>query len=70
MIEETNTKKDGIAIGDLVRHFLTEQVGIVLDIDRLAGHWDQLYVLWTTQGQSLFGPGSKEWLSSQSVDEV
>ena len=63
-------EKNGIMVGDLVRGFLTEQVGIVLAKDALEGHWDQLHVLWTTQGNSMFGPGTQEWISSQSVDAI
>ena len=43
--------------GDIVKHFLTEQIGIVLEVRGDIG----AHVLWTTQGHSLFGPGNKEW---------
>ena len=51
-------------VGDIVRHFLTEQIGVVLDIKPLGS----IHVVWTTQGDSLFGPGSKEWCDEGSLD--
>ena len=51
-------------VGDIVKHFLTEQLGIVLDIKPLGS----IHVMWTTQGESLFGPGSKEWCDERSLD--
>ena len=51
-------------VGDIVRHFLTEQIGIVLEIRGDIG----VHVLWTTQGESLFGPGTKEWCEEKSLD--
>ena len=49
-------------VGDLVKHFLTEQVGIVLETRKgTRVSLDAVHVLWTTQGLSLFGPGNKEW---------
>ena len=50
-------------VGDLVKHFLTEQIGIVLGIG-----FHNVHVLWTTQGLSLFGPGHKEWCDEKSLD--
>ena len=50
-------------VGDIVRHFLTEQIGVVLSNDGCAVH-----VIWTTQGLSLFGPGGKEWCDKRSVE--
>ena len=44
-------------VGDLIFHWLTEQIGIVLEVRGDIG----VHVLWTTQGLSLFGPGHKEW---------
>ena len=44
-------------VGDIVKHFLTDQIGIILEIRGDIG----AHVLWTTQGKSLFGPGHKEW---------
>ena len=44
-------------VGDLVWHWLTEQIGIVLEVRGDIGS----HVMWTTQGLSLFGPGHKEW---------
>ena len=51
-------------VGDIVKSFLTEQIGIVLDIKSLGS----IHVVWTTQGDSLFGPGSKEWCDERSLD--
>jgi len=55
-------------VGDLVKHFLTDQIGIVTDkkVSRCDGV--SYRVLWTTQGHSLFGPGSKEWCSPESLE--
>ena len=50
-------------VGDIVRHFLTEQIGIVMAMDD-----DAIHVLWTTQGLSLFGPGGKEWCGEKSLE--
>ena len=55
--------------GDLVKQFLTEQIGIVLDIQPATPRtFASIRVLWTTQGQSLFGPGTKEWCDERSLD--
>ena len=57
-------------VGDLVRHFLTEQVGIVLTVVVVKPRRSiaSIQVLWTTQGDSLFGPGRKKrWAA---VDDV
>ena len=53
-------------VGDIVKHFLTEQIGIVLAT--MAGRSPTVRVLWTTQGESLFGPGNKEWCAEKSLD--
>ena len=54
-------------VGDLVRGTLTEQLGIIIT-DGPAEHHDALVeVMWTTQGDSLFGPGHKEWCSKNSL---
>ena len=50
-------------VGDIVKHFLTEQIGVVLEIRGDIG----AHVLWTTQGLSLFGPGNKEWCFEKSL---
>ena len=50
-------------IGDLVFHWLTEQIGVVLEVRGDIG----VHVLWTTQGLSLFGPGHKEWCCEKSI---
>ena len=58
-------------VGDLVQHFLTEQLGIVLEVRDTATQASCVcHVLWTTQGQSLFGPGTKEWCDGRSIDLV
>ncbi len=51
-------------VNDLVFHWLTEQIGIVLEIGGLGA----VRVIWTTQGDSLFGPGSTEWCDERSLD--
>ena len=51
-------------VGDLIKHFLTEQIGVVFEVRGDIG----VHVLWTTQGLSLFGPGSKEWCCEKHVD--
>ena len=50
-------------VGDIVKHFLTERIGVVMAVDD-----DAIHVLWTTQGESLFGPGAKEWCGEKSLD--
>ncbi len=57
-------------VGDLVQHFLTEQLGIVLEVRDDGKASCICHVLWTTQGESLFGPGTKEWCGWSSVDVV
>ena len=55
-------------VGDIVRHFLTEQIGIVLEIRKgKRVPLESAHVLWTTQGESLFGPGQKEWCFENSL---
>ena len=54
-------------VGDIVRHFLTEQIGIVMRIVNADSSLGSIQVLWTTQGESLFGPGTKEWCSKNSL---
>ena len=53
-------------VGDLVKHFLTEQIGVIVSISQHNGL--PIRVLWTTQGLSLFGPGSKEWCGENQLD--
>ena len=55
-------------VGDIVRHFLTEQIGIVMTIHNADSSLGSIQVLWTTQGDSLFGPGHKEWCGKQSLE--
>jgi hypothetical protein len=59
-----------VQVGDLVRHFLTEQIGVILvSAFRAGDHTSRSYqILWTTQGLSLFGPGSTEWCGEQSLE--
>ena len=52
-------------VGDLVKRFLTEQIGVVLDVGL-----HNIHVLWTTQGLSMFGPGSKEWCDARSLEAL
>ena len=54
-------------VGDIVRHFLTEQIGIVMTIHNADSSLGAIHVLWTTQGDSLFGPGGKEWCCKNSL---
>ena len=54
-------------VGDIVRHFLTEQIGIVMTIHNSDSSLGSIQVLWTTQGESLFGPGAKEWCCKNSL---
>jgi len=54
-------------VGDLVRHNLTEQLGIILMFSPVHSG---VQVLWTTQGLSLFNPGHKEWCSSVNLEAL
>ena len=54
-------------VGDLVKHFLTEQLGIIMRHSKHDVN-NSVEVLWTTQGESLFGPGNKEWCDKKSLD--
>ena len=51
-------------VGDIVKHFLTEQIGVILEIRGDIG----AHILWTTQGESLFGPGYREWCYEKHVN--
>jgi hypothetical protein len=53
-------------VGDLVKHFLTEQIGVVVAVS--SGDVPSVRVLWTTRGGSLFGPGNKEWCGESGLD--
>jgi len=53
-------------VGDLVKHFLTEQIGVIVFVSKHNGL--PIRVLWTTQGESLFGPGNKEWCGENQLD--
>ena len=59
-------------VGDLVKHFLTEQVGIVLTVvvSKPRRSIGSVHVMWTTQGESLFGPGRKEWCCPESLEHL
>ena len=53
-----------MTVNDLVFHWLTEQIGIVLEVRGDIG----VHVLWTTQGKAFHtGPGHKEWCCEKSV---
>ena len=56
-------------VGDIVKHFLTEQIGVVLTvvIAKPRRSIGSVHVMWTTQGLSLFGPGHKEWCCEKSI---
>tara|TARA_B100001250_G_scaffold381027_1_gene372987 strand:+ start:6457 stop:6651 length:195 start_codon:yes stop_codon:yes gene_type:complete len=55
--------------GDLVRHWLTEQLGIVIRVSKGGyGCPGAIRVLWTTQGLSMFGPGSEEWCTAGNLE--
>ena len=53
-------------IGDLVQHFLTEQVGIIV---QYAPSTQSFQVLWTTQGLSMW-KYNKEWCGGASLEVV
>ena len=55
-------------VGDLVKHSLTEQIGIVISLSIDPRLMRSIQVIWTTQGDSLFGPGNKEWCIEKSLD--
>ena len=56
-------------VGDIVKNFLTEQIGIIIRIGEPAyGCPGSIRVMWTTQGDSLFGPGSQEWCGESSLE--
>ena len=56
-------------VGDIVKHFLTEQIGVILEIrSGKRVPLQSAHVLWTTQGESLFGPGHKEWCFEKNLD--
>ena len=56
-------------VGDIVKSFLTEQIGIIIRVGEPAyGCPSALRVMWTTQGLSLFRPGTKEWCGESSLE--
>jgi len=59
-------------VGDLVKHFLTEQIGLVVDVscNRDSRNIAPVQVMWTTQGESLFGPGHQEWCDEKSLEHL
>ena len=57
-------------VGDLVKHFLTEQIGIVIETLNPNTEYLSIQVMWTTQGDSLFGPGNKEWCIEKSLEHL
>jgi len=52
-------------VGDLVKHFLTEQIGVILAF----GHHNGMpvRVLWTTQGDSIFRR-AEEWCAADQLE--
>jgi len=58
-----------VQVGDLVKHFLTDQIGIVVNVscNRDSRNIAPVQVMWTTQGTSLFGPGHQEWCGEKSL---
>ena len=55
--------------GDLIWGWLTEQIGVVVQVGEHAyGGRGAIKVLWTTQGDSLFPPGGVEWTDPRSVE--
>ena len=57
-------------VGDLVKDFLTERIGIIVEKGDDSFQNPQLRVLWTTQGLSLFEPGYKEWMMWASLETL
>ena len=58
-------------VGDIVRSFMTEQIGIIIRIGEPAyGSPGSIRVMWTTQGLSMFPIGSKEWCSERNLEVV
>ena len=56
-------------VGDIVRHPLTEQIGvIIIKRESAYGMPGSLRVMWTTQGLSLFDAGNKEWCSERHLE--
>lgn len=58
-------------VGDLVRSPMTEQYGVIVRLGEPAfGCPGSMRVVWTTQGLSMFGPGSEEWCSQKSLELI
>ena len=57
-----------LKVGDLVRSFLMEQLGIVIATQSNSTCWLDCHVVWTTQGESLLSPGTSEWISEQRLE--
>ena len=56
---------------DLVWNWLTEQIGVVVQVgEESFGCRSAVKVMWTTQGLSLFPPGSTEWTDPRSVEPL
>ena len=65
-------------VGDLVKHNLTDQIGIIIaesgkvydgtSAEAMNGKVHSYRVMWTTQGLSMFGAGSSEWVSVEHVE--
>jgi len=57
--------------GDLVWGWLTEQIGVVVQVGEHAyGGRGAVKVLWTTQGDSLFPPGGVEWTDPRGIEPL
>jgi len=60
-----------VQAGDVVRCPMTEQLGVVVRVgERAFGCPGSIRVMWTTQGISMFGPGSKEWRNPNSLEAL
>ena len=51
---------------DLVWNWMTEQIGVVVQVGEAFP--TAVKVMWTTQGLSLFPPGSTEWTDPRSIE--
>jgi len=58
-------------VGDLVKDYLTERIGIIVEKGTDPERAGERYrVQWTTQGLSLFRPGYKEWMMWASLEAL
>lgn len=57
--------------GNLVRSPITEQFGVVIRVGEPAyGCPGSILVMWTTRGDSIFGPGSQEWTLASFLEVI